>query len=239
MQTNIKNIHFFKKLNSTMDKAREFAKNGAPNFTVIVSEEQLEGRGRLKRVWESKKGGLYFTVILRLEDIKIKEAPLMNFAVSLALYKTIEKLFNIKAELKWPNDILIEGEKICGILSETFLKGSKIEYLNIGIGLNVNNIPNVEDKKTTSLTKLKKEKLNLKTILNEFLYEFEKLIQNLDFKKIIKEWKEKTFFLNKKVKIITFKEEIVGTVKDIDESDGSLILKENNRKIAYGDMFLC
>ena len=239
MQTNIKNIHFFKKLTSTMDKARELAKNGAPNFTVIVSEEQLEGRGRLKRVWESKKGGLYFTVILRLEDIKIKEAPLMNFVVSLALYKTIEKLFNIKAELKWPNDILIEGEKICGILSETFLKGSKIEYLNIGIGLNVNNIPKVKDKKTTSLTNLKKEKLNLKTILNEFLCEFEKLIQNLDFKKVIKEWKEKTFFLNKKVKIITFKEEIVGTVKDIDESDGSLILKENNRKIAYGDMFLC
>ena len=130
-------IHYFREIASTMDVARELAKRGAEAGTIVVAESQSRGRGRLRREWLSPKGGIYFTVILRPEISPIY-APMINLMASVAVASAIRRLLGLRAELKWPNDVLIQGRKVCGILAEMDAEVDAVNFVNVGIGINAN-----------------------------------------------------------------------------------------------------
>lgn len=132
-------IIYYPSVQSTNLVARSLAGENAAEGTVIIAEEQTEGRGRRGRRWISPRGkGLWFSLILRPNDTSLAAAAPVTLAVAAALARVLRRETGLKVTLKWPNDLLVEGKKICGILTE--LKGEldRVEYLILGIGLNVN-----------------------------------------------------------------------------------------------------
>ena len=232
-------IYYFPEVNSTMDVARNMAKDDCPHFTVIIAESQTKGRGRLKRKWISEQGGLYFTIVLR-PDMPISLVHMVNFCASLSLAKILQNHFSLNAKVKWPNDVLVDDKKISGLLSEMEADDNEINFVNIGIGINVNNDPALEESNATSVKKLLGKDFLRKTILSLFLDEFENSLSLSSVNKIMSQWKKYTMTLGKEVRIVTSRETTEGTAIDVDES-GALILKLEDgslKKIIYGDCFV-
>jgi BirA family biotin operon repressor/biotin-[acetyl-CoA-carboxylase] ligase len=229
-------IHYFPEIGSTMDAARELAKKGAGEGTIVIAEAQTRGRGRLSREWLSPGGGIYFTLVLR-PKISPAYAPRINLMASIAVAATIKKLFELKAELKWPNDVLIEGRKVCGILAEMDAEMDIVNFVNIGIGINANNsIPQFE-KMVTSLKGTLGREISRKELLSALLMEIERWQPLLMKADLLEEWKKLSVTLNKDVRIVAPGEVIVGRAMDIDTT-GALIIKEKNgsvKKAMAGD----
>ncbi len=231
-------IHYFPQVSSTMDIARDLARKGCPGFTIVVAEKQLKGRGRLKRNWHSSTGGLYFTMVLRPQIPPVISAR-VNFAASLTLAGILKKLFQIDAQVKWPNDILVGEKKLSGMLSEMEAEADILSFMNIGLGINVNNDPTTEEPNAVSLKEILGKEVSRKKILAGFLDEFENLVTDNDFENIIPEWKKHTITLNRKVKIVTTHDISEGFARDVDEN-GALILELDDgslKKVLYGDCF--
>jgi BirA family biotin operon repressor/biotin-[acetyl-CoA-carboxylase] ligase len=123
-------------LESTNTTLRELAQAGEPEGTVVVAEEQRAGRGRLGRGWSSPRGGLWFSVLLR-PPVPPAEAPKLPLLAGIAVVEALERHLGIRARLKWPNDVLVQGRKLCGILSESRSDG-RLEYVILGTGINAN-----------------------------------------------------------------------------------------------------
>ncbi|MFC2063391.1 biotin--[acetyl-CoA-carboxylase] ligase, partial [Chloroflexota bacterium] len=128
-------VIYYPSLESTMAAAKQEARRGAETGTVIVAGEQTVGRGRRQRTWLSPRGSIALSIILYPG---IAHLPFLVMLASLAVADSIEAVTGLKAQLKWPNDVLIDGRKVCGILVESELKGNRLEYAAIGIGLNAN-----------------------------------------------------------------------------------------------------
>jgi BirA family biotin operon repressor/biotin-[acetyl-CoA-carboxylase] ligase len=231
-------IFHYQELESTMDKAKFLAKKGAPNLSVVIAENQTTGRGRLNRKWFSSKGGLWFTLILK-PSTPPPLAYIYNFAASLSLSKTLKRLFDIDVSVKWPNDLLLKGKKLVGLLSELETRGDMVESINIGIGINVNNSPGEYESKAISLKDVLNQSVSRKLILETFLDDFKDQIQRIDPHKIIQLWKEQTSTIGTRVRIETTGEVYEGLAVDVDES-GALMIKNKTgkiKKIIYGDCF--
>src|SRR5947208_2730633 len=132
-------LHYYVKLGSTQELAISLAENNpeALNGTVILAEKQDRGRGRMNRRWISPGGGIWLSIILR-PKMPAKKSPLLGFVAALAVGDTITQNTGLKSKVKWPNDILINHKKVCGILLDIAIKGGGIEYAVIGIGINAN-----------------------------------------------------------------------------------------------------
>jgi len=233
-----KHIHYYAEASSTMDIARDLARKGCPPFTVVIAGSQTMGRGRLKRIWLSDEGGLYFTVVTR-PDIPLIMSSRVNFMASVFLVKALRGLFGIEAVVKWPNDILIGGRKISGMLSEMEAEADLVSFINIGIGVNVNNDPVPEEPMSTSLKRLIGKNVSRKEILNRFLSLFEKGVKEGNYDDVMLQWKGNTVTLNREVKIVTTSGEFYGTAIDID-NNGSLLLKQPDgqiKTVLFGDCF--
>ncbi len=231
-------IHFFRELSSTMDIARDLAQKGCPDFTVIIAELQSKGRGRLQRVWQSEQGGLYFTIVLR-PDMAPSKSFRINFAASLVLASVLKKLFHIDAKVKWPNDILVGNMKVSGMLSEMEADAGRLSFVNLGIGVNVNNDPGEYEQKATSIKKLIGKTVARRNLLACFLDEFEKRIAGRSLDNIISQWKQAAYTLGKHVRVVTVQETLEGLAVDVDEN-GTLILKQKDgtvKQVIYGDCF--
>jgi BirA family biotin operon repressor/biotin-[acetyl-CoA-carboxylase] ligase len=231
-------IVYYPELPSTMDAARDLARKKCPDFTVVVAGRQTRGRGRLKRQWLSDDGGLYFTMVLR-PDIPVLLSSRVNFLASLTLARVLRELFQIDAAVKWPNDILVAGLKISGMLSELEAESDRVLFINIGMGINVNNDPAVVEPGASSLKKITGREISIKMLLARFLDEFEKRLKRVEFENVISEWKKYTVTLNRQVKIVTHKEVSEGLAVDV-EQDGALVLEladGTHKKIVYGDCF--
>jgi BirA family biotin operon repressor/biotin-[acetyl-CoA-carboxylase] ligase len=229
-------IHYFQEIGSTMDAGRELAKRGAGEGTIVIAEVQTHGRGRLSREWLSPKGGIYFTLILR-PKISPAYAPRINLMASVAVATTIRKLFGLKAELKWPNDVLIEGRKVCGILAEMDAETDVINFVNLGIGINANNSVPQFEKKATSLKDALGKEIPRKEFLGALLMEIKRQQALLMEAGLLEEWKKLSVTLDKDVKIVAPGEVIVGRAIDIDTT-GALIIREKNgslRNAVAGD----
>jgi BirA family biotin operon repressor/biotin-[acetyl-CoA-carboxylase] ligase len=229
-------IHYFPEIDSTMDIARKLARKGAREGTIVIAEAQAHGRGRLSREWLSPKGGIYLTLILR-PKISPVYAPRINLMASVAVATTIRKLFGLNAELKWPNDVLIESRKVCGILAEMDAEMDVVNFVNVGIGINANtSIPQFA-KTATSLKDVLGREISRKEFLSVLLREIERQQALLMEADLIKEWKKLSGTLNKYVRILSPGEVIVGRAIDIDTS-GALIIKEREgslKKALAGD----
>ncbi len=131
-----RNLIFLRSTTSTMDEARRLAKEGAPEGTVVLSDEQTAGRGRFQRAWVSPKGAsVLLSVVFRPT---LAELPYLNMVASLAVVQAVEEVTPLKPRIKWPNDVLLEGRKACGILVDSSLGEGVVHHAVAGIGLNVN-----------------------------------------------------------------------------------------------------
>lgn len=216
-------IHYFREIGSTMDAARKLAQGGVEQGTVVVAESQSRGRGRLSKEWLSPKGGIYFTVILR-PKISPVYAPRINLMASVAVATTIRRLFGLKAELKWPNDVLIEGKKVCGILAEMNAEVDAVNFINLGIGINANTSVSQHEEKASSLKEQLGKEVSRREFFRSVLTELEKQQALLTKADLLEEWRRLSATLSRDVRIVAPGEEIIGQAIDIDSS-GALIIK--------------
>jgi BirA family transcriptional regulator, biotin operon repressor / biotin---[acetyl-CoA-carboxylase] ligase len=229
-------IHYFREIDSTMDVARELAKQGVGDGTIVIAEAQSRGRGRLSREWLSPEGGIYFTIVLR-PSISPAYAPRINLMASVAVAATIGKLFGLKAEVKWPNDVLIGGRKVCGILAEMEAEMDAVNFVNVGIGINANTyVPRFETT-AISLKGVLGRDISRKDFLRALLVEIERQLPLLMEASLLEEWRKLSVTLNSDVRILSPGEVIAGRAIDVDTT-GALIIKERNgalKKALAGD----
>lgn len=231
-------IIYYAELTSTMDAAKHLARKGCPDFTTVIAGRQKNGRGRLSRQWLSEKGGLYFTMVLR-PDLP----PVLSFRVgllaSVTLARILNEIFGIDVRVKWPNDLLVDERKICGMLSELEAEADRVAFINIGIGLNVNNDPSPIEPAATSLKNILGRKVSIKEILARYLDSFEAQMQTAAYDEVVEQWKQFTVTLNRDVRVVTTHEVLTGKAIDIDDT-GALVLKCSDgslKTIRYGDCF--
>jgi len=239
--------YYFDSLESTQNQALKMADNHTNNGSVIIAEKQTGGKGRSGRKWISPKGGIWLSLILYPKfDISI--TTLFPIASSLALSKSIEQVFKISPELKWPNDLTIKSKKIAGMLVDVSLESNKIEKLVLGVGINfdvdaksiekkLKNTPNFYG--VASLGDYKKDVM-APYFVQVFFTELEKIYESLnkkDTKKIISEWTKRSSTIGKEVEIETVNGKIKGKAIKIDD-DGALVVNSNNKiiKIIAGDV---
>lgn len=227
---------YFRELNSTSDMAKELAIRGAGEGTVIIAETQTKGRGRLKREWLSPAGGLWLSIILR-PKIEPKHASKLTLMVSVAVAKTIIELFRLKTEIKWPNDVLIKGKKVCGILTEAKTSGKTLDFVVVGIGINanfrVNALPSSLQNSSTTLRENLKKDVDGEKLLRGLLEQIESyyhLFTNGKFSTILNEWRSLASFLGSHVEVTNHGGKTEGKAIDVDE-DGALIVKLKDQSI--------
>jgi BirA family biotin operon repressor/biotin-[acetyl-CoA-carboxylase] ligase len=237
-----RNFIYLDECESTNDflfTTKEFTSDG----TVVLSEYQTKGKGRKDRTWESSKGqNLTLSILLRRE-IKPKLLNIINLGASLAVAHTLENLYQLNVELKWPNDALVKRKKIAGILLESSSKGNNIEKVVIGIGINVNQL-GFQGKFLIPPTSVKKEfndTVSRERLLSELLNNLEETLEicKSNPSKIIEDWKERCNMIGEAIKISEKEESKFGIFSNIDE-DGYLILKQKDKteKIHFGDVSL-
>ena len=228
-------------VSSTNDIAKREARKGAREGTVVVAEEQTAGRGRLKRAWLSPHGSVSLSVILHPTPAQL---PYLIMVAALAIAHCIEKVTDLETQIKWPNDVLINNKKVCGILTESDVRGSAVDYAVIGIGLNVNvntaDFPEIAAIATSLSQELGKE-LALTEIIRCLLVEVENLYLSLpEGDSVFREWRDRLVTLGQEVELISGKTKYKGIAESV-ASDGSLLLRQpdgNLMKIVAGDVSL-
>lgn len=241
---NINDILYYDSLDSTNNKAKILANKGAKSGTIVIAEEQTGGRGRLNRSFYSPKyEGILFSLILRPNFLPT-EASKMTLLAAVSVVLAIEKITGIKLGIKWPNDILYENKKLVGILTELNGEMDRINYIVLGIGINVNlrmeNVPKDIKNTLTSLNLITKNKIDRKQLFIKIIEEFDILYKEVEakgFAHILDLWREYSITLNKEIKVIAPNEEYIGKAIDIDE-DGALIVNCNGKikKVIAGDV---
>lgn len=232
-----KKIYYFQEVNSTNTIARQIALNQeakAKEGTVIIAEKQRAGKGRLGKEWFSPPGGIWLSILL-YPDIIFSHLPLITLMASVVITKAIRKLLQINVQIKWPNDLLIKGKKVCGILTETQTNINSANCIIVGLGINANikmsEFPESIQKHLNSLLEITGEKVSRIELTQELFCEFEKYYEI--FKKgkysfILNEWKLYNNTIGKSITIDAGNRIIIGEAIDITEKGGLLVLVEEN-----------
>jgi len=243
---NIGGLHYFDSIGSTNDEALAWATDGAPDFSIVVADEQTRGRGRLDRKWFTPKGsGLAFSLILRPSAALI---PHLSRTVGLAALSIAESCsgLGLAPHIKWPNDILLNGKKTAGILVETVWSGDQVDSLVIGMGINIykTSVPPAEllQFPATSLEDaLGKEMPAREEILFSILNAFLRWRERLGTNELLHAWDELLAFRGDQVQVQTGSGiPVTGELLGL-ESDGSLRLRDihgNSVIIRFGDVSL-
>ena len=231
------NVIAFDNLPSTNAYAKDNIKK-LKHKDIILARTQSDGKGRMQRVWLSPHGGLYFTIVLKPQDIDALFLQSLTQAMALSVCQTITAQ-GIKAYLKWPNDVLCEGKKVCGILSQAVYDNQTLSGLLIGAGVNIEK-QNLDCGKPAACLrdfglKISKEAF-LELLINNFDALYEQTLKQ-GFKAIKQDFKDNFPYLGKDTQIKTQQETIIGEVADLDDF-GRLLLKTQNgiKTVALGDM---
>ena len=202
-----KNLYVFNEVGSTNTIAKFLSKNGIGNGSVVIAEKQTAGRGRSGKSWESPLGGVWLSIILK-PDVEQSKFPLITLATGVAVAKTLEKVGVENPEIKWPNDIMINGKKVCGILTEAVAKFNTVENVIIGVGIDANleasQFPKELQAGTTTLKDELKREGNENLLIKIFLEEFEKiseLFNHEGYEDILKEWRKRSYSIGKIVEV--------------------------------------
>ena len=200
-----KNVLHFETIDSTNDYAKKIG-NELRDGSVIISEEQTKGKGRLGRVWESKAGeGIWMSIILKPNIIPNK-APFITLIAGASIVKALN-ILGVDAKIKWPNDITINNKKLSGILTELSAEIERVNYIVVGIGMNVKDTDFEEELKDKA-TSLYKENYNVARIdiVKEILCQFEKLyldyIEKDDKKEVLDICRQYSAIINKEIYVI-------------------------------------
>jgi len=239
-----KKVYYFDGVPSTMNIAMELGIKGAPEGTLVLAEHQTKGKGRLGRVWFSPRyKGIYLSLLLRPKILPI-EASILTLLAAVSICEAVKAITGVDTQIKWPNDILIHHKKLGGILTELNAEMDEINFVIIGIGLNVNNDKKTLVKGAASLKEQKKENINRINLLQEILRRIE--ANYLSFKEtgahlVIEKWREHNITLGRRIKVYSHKEHIEGEAIDID-TDGGLLIRNDSgviEKVMAGDVVHC
>lgn len=231
---------------SQLDSTNTYAKDHfteLENFSVVIAETQTKGRGRKGRTWISEeKGNLFMSIILK-EGINHDNAANITQIAALAVTDYLQSL-NIKALIKWPNDVLCRGRKICGILSEGIILGGEVKGIVLGVGLNISftdKILEKIDKPATSMLHETGVKYSEQMVLNDllsFFYEKYQIFMEKGFAFMLGEWSEKSVSSGSLVKITDSHDKIVMAKIDGVNPDGTLrvLTADGIRNVVSGDV---
>lgn len=238
--------YHFDTLDSTNKKAIEMAKNGCEDGTLITADVQQAGVGRRGRSWSSEKGtGIYMTMVLR-PDMDTCHVSMLTLVAAMAVAKVLEDcaVFPEKTPcIKWPNDIVLNKKKICGILTELGLKGTEIEYVVVGIGINVSNQLFSEEIRETASSILLETGQNIDrewlitNIWNQFGVFYEKFLYTQDFSELKEEYETYLINKNQQVNVLDPAGSYKGTAIGITKK-GELIVdtEEGQRFVSSGEV---
>jgi BirA family biotin operon repressor/biotin-[acetyl-CoA-carboxylase] ligase len=228
-------------VSSTMSVAREEAESGAPHGLIVLADEQTAGRGRRGRAWVSPPGGLYLTIVLRPESDAVRRLAMV---APLAVCEAIDAVAGVRSSIKWPNDILIEGRKVGGILIDSRLSAGDVEYALVGIGVNLSLDPlrHAEIRNiATSLALESEREVSREELLAAVLNRFEKLLAasrvNGD---VYEAWRARLATLGRQVRAQSGDYLEEGVAEDVD-GEGNLLLRRADGSIAVisaGDVTL-
>ncbi len=229
-------LHLHEELGSTSDAAKQLARHGAPEGTVVCAERQSSGRGRLGRRWHSPAGGLWFSIVLR-PRLPLHRLNLLSLMLGLGVAEVLEELYGIPAELKWPNDVLAGGRKLCGVLVETEAEPEALRFVVAGVGVNANIAGFPEELQAVSLQQLLGRRVDRCELLAELLNSFEELyaLIHVTPEQLIARYRERCATLGKKVRVHMLQEDVEGAAVSIAE-DGSLVIETRHglRRVSSG-----
>jgi BirA family biotin operon repressor/biotin-[acetyl-CoA-carboxylase] ligase len=240
-----RDIRVFQETTSTNDVVEKLARDGVPEGSVVFAESQTKGRGRLARKWHSPAHrGLLFSVLLR-PRLRPQEATQLTVASATALRRAIQAQTGLPAEIKWPNDILIRGRKVAGILTELSAELDCVKYVILGIGVNVNSNPGdfpLELRKLATSLKIETGRTVARadlavTILRELDQDYARLASGR-FAAVADEWEAHGTTLGREILIRTGERYIRGRAESLDE-DGALLLRTEHghlERIVGGDV---
>ncbi len=234
-------VVYFPRLSSTMEVAKRQARRGAVDGTVIITEEQTAGRGRIKRTWLSPKGSIALSIILYPD---VAYLPSLIMLASLAVVHSIEAVTGLKPGIKWPNDVVINGRKVCGILIESDMRGKMVDYAIIGIGINANlklsDLPEISQTATSLADELGRDVSRL-DMIQYLLVKAERLYLTLQAGgSIYEEWRDNLVTLGRQVQV-NWGKTVCGGIAESVARDGSLLLRQSDgslAKIVAGDVTL-
>ncbi len=220
-----RSVRFYQSTGSTMDDVAEWARTGAGEGAVVVAETQSASRGRMGRRWVSDEGNLYFSVLFRPEPDAL---PLLSPLAGVAVARSIRQVAGLHPSIKWPNDVMIDGRKVAGILAESALSGSQVQHAIVGIGINValdvSSDPEIAAT-ATSLNRAAEAEINRAELLRRILQHMDALY--LDIRRgrsPIPEWRRWLDTLGQRVIVTHYGAADTGLAEDIDEQ-GNLLLR--------------
>ncbi len=238
-----KKIVYFDVTDSTNIQAKRLAEEGAPHGTLVIAGRQEAGRGRRGRAWESPaQDGVFMTVLLR-PDLKPKDASMLTLVAAMAVAKAVRQLYGLPAMIKWPNDVLLSGKKICGILTEMSAEIDSVNYLVTGIGINVSNrkFEGEVSQMATSIL-LEGGKRARRVELIEAVWEqyekyYDLFMKKMDLSDIVEEYNGSLVNLGRQVRILDPKEPFVGTAEGITPK-GELLVEtgQGTRRVSSGEV---
>jgi BirA family transcriptional regulator, biotin operon repressor / biotin---[acetyl-CoA-carboxylase] ligase len=239
-----KNIRIYDKLESTNNTAKELYKKGAIDGTVILAEEQTAGRGRMDRVWVSPSGKNILLSLLLKPPIQVEKIYSLTLALAVGVAEAVKKVTGLSGMIKWPNDIYLNRKKLGGILTEFRLKGPSIEYVILGLGLNVNWYPDKEILfPSTSLSKESGTEISRNEVLAHLLLKYSDLYNKIltnDVEDFQVQCNELSLITGSNVSIDAQGEIIQGKAIGIDV-DGALLVEGSDgeiQKVLNGDVSL-
>ncbi|MCJ7654724.1 MAG: biotin--[acetyl-CoA-carboxylase] ligase [Dehalococcoidia bacterium] len=225
-------LYYYHRLATTMEAAKELAKKGTAEGTVIIADTQTAGRGRLGRAWLSPEGGLAMSLILKPS---LDNLPQLVMIASLAVVRTIKKVAGLETQIKWPNDILIKDKKVCGILIENEVKGDRVNFAIIGIGINVNFDPSAFPEISDIATSLSHElgaEVSKVELTRTLLSEVEQLyLEAQAGAPIYREWQENMGMLGRWIQVKTGEAVEQGKAETVTQN-GNLILRRADGSLA-------
>jgi BirA family biotin operon repressor/biotin-[acetyl-CoA-carboxylase] ligase len=236
-----RNILYYSRVTSTNETAKQEAGRGVREGTVIVAGEQTAGRGRLKRTWLTPAGNIALSVVLYPEK---RVLPSLIMIASLAVSHSIETVAGLETQIKWPNDVLINGRKVCGILVESDVRDEKVNYAIIGIGINVNAGKDVLSGVQFAATSLNSEagkEVPCLDVIRELVKAMDNLYDTISpGGPVFSEWRNRLVTLGKKVRVTSGKDVVEGIAESVD-TDGSLLVSGTDgslNRIIAGDVTL-
>lgn len=232
-----KNLYIYNEISSTNTIAKFLSENGIENGSAVIAEKQTAGRGRSGKSWESPLGGVWLSVILT-PNADYSKIPLITLATGVAVANTFEKIGVENPEIKWPNDIMINGKKASGILTEAVTNSNHIENIIIGVGIDANlsieDFPKELHDSTTSLEIELGRKVDENLLIKIFLEEIEKIIRLFNqehYEEILKEWRKRSYTIGRIIEVKkpfnkSFDAYAIGISKEgaliVEKSDGTL-----------------
>lgn len=233
-------LHYLNETGSTNIEAKRYAEEGEPHGTTVVAEMQTAGRGRRGRLWQSPAGSaIYMTILLKPQFMPDK-ASMLTLVMALSVADAIIEATGLSAGIKWPNDIVVNKKKVCGILTEMNVELDYIQYVVIGVGINVNNnnpeeFPEEIRQTATSLKIESGMQISRAALLERVLAHFEKnydiFTKKLDLSALMEAYDARLLNLNAEVRVLDPKGEYTGIARGINPAGELLVEKENGETV--------